>query len=455
MVKQGFGHYNIPQKCVEMSHEWDRFSESNRINGNCHHLWRTQFCKSWTSTRRSCWMCSTPSVERVSILNFSSVETGRASFHESTRRVPQATENMGNGQRHSSYPDEVGACEPRRREATRVSIEIVHEGAQTMGPDNARDFCINGTARVRDVSFPPRCWCGNLERVGRQHEEIMFLDASRAHCQADATSEMATEVPPEDQVTGQDFVGELLKSLCGTRNAAHNLERKWQSLRIEMNFEIGTWSPAIASCRERDVCGFVHGNHFILENQFSGVEGISAQREADSQKKSILGPDDGDDKTVTILNRLVTWVCLFESCNQIEIEADPRHREILLAQMKLAGATAESAATLTAKVQEQTPQILTKLDGDERHCSGARQRKQATYQYNNRIYVRTEWRCMEHAQTFDSFFCRSWQTGGSHFRNKDMWKCHMWTQTAITHDAYLPERERQELIFSWCQLIQR
>ena len=119
------------------------------------------------------------------------------------------------------------------------------------------------------------------------------------------------------------------------------------------------------------------------------MDGISAQREADFQKKSIIGPDDGDDKTVTILNRLVTWVCLIESCNEIEIEADPRHREILLALMKLA-ANAESAATLTAKVQEQTPQILTKLDGDERHCSGARQRKQATYQYNNRIYVRTE-----------------------------------------------------------------
>ena len=120
-----------------------------------------------------------------------------------------------------------------------------------------------------------------------------------------------------------------MKSLCGTRNAAHNLERKWQSVRIEMTFEIGTWSQAIASCRERDVCGFVHGDHFILENPCVAVDGISAQREAD-----------GDDKTVTILSRLVTWVCLSESCNQIEIEADPRHREILLAQMKLAGADA-------------------------------------------------------------------------------------------------------------------
>ena len=28
------------------------------------------------------------------------------------------------------------------------------------------------------------------------------------------------------------------------------------------------------------------------------------------EKRAILGPDDGDDKTITILHRLVTWVCL-------------------------------------------------------------------------------------------------------------------------------------------------
>ena len=51
------------------------------------------------------------------------------------------------------------------------------------------------------------------------------------------------------------------------------------------------------------------------------------------KRKAVLGPDNGDDRTVTIFNRFVTWVCLSESRSQIEIEADPRHREILIAQM--------------------------------------------------------------------------------------------------------------------------
>ena len=37
------------------------------------------------------------------------------------------------------------------------------------------------------------------------------------------------------------------------------------------------------------------------------------------KKRAILGLDDGDDKAVTILNRLVTWVCLSGSRNQMEI----------------------------------------------------------------------------------------------------------------------------------------
>ena len=80
------------------------------------------------------------------------------------------------------------------------------------------------------------------------------------------------------------------------------------------------------------------------------------------KKKAVLDPDDRDDKTVVILNRLVNWVSLSESRNHIEIEADPRHREILLAKLKLDGANTGSVATPAVKVQERTPRVLTKLE---------------------------------------------------------------------------------------------
>ena len=56
---------------------------------------------------------------------------------------------------------------------------------------------------------------------GASARKIIFMDASRAHCQADATSEMEIELPPEEQVNGEDLLGELLKSPYGTREEEH------------------------------------------------------------------------------------------------------------------------------------------------------------------------------------------------------------------------------------------
>ena len=112
------------------------------------------------------------------------------------------------------------------------------------------------------------------------------------------------------------------------------------------------------------LCGFVHGDDFIITGDSMQLSWIESRLNEGLilKRRAILGPDDGDDKTVTILNRLVTWVCLSGSRNQIEIEADPRHREILLAQMNLDRANAKSVTTPAVKIQEWTPQMLTKID---------------------------------------------------------------------------------------------
>ena len=86
--------------------------------------------------------------------------------------------------------------------------------------------------------------------------KTLFLDAPRAHREAGAISEMAIVLPPEKQMKGEDLVGELLKSLYGTRKAAHNWEQKWQRVIIDSGFLIGTWSFATVCYRERELCGF-------------------------------------------------------------------------------------------------------------------------------------------------------------------------------------------------------
>ena len=143
-------------------------------------------------------------------------------------------------------------------------------------------------------------------------ECVMFiLSKARAHCQAEATNEMAIEWLLEEQVKGEGLSGEYFIII------GDSIQLVW----------IG--SPL--------------------------NEGLILKRRA------ILGPDGGDDKTVTILNRLNTWVCLSGSRNQIVIEAEPRRREILLAQMNRDGANVKSVTT-PVKMQEWTSQMLTKSD---------------------------------------------------------------------------------------------
>ena len=89
---------------------------------------------------------------------------------------------------------------------------------------------------------------------------------------------------------------------------------------------IGSRSPAIVCSRERELCGFVHGDDIILTGDSMQLAWIGSRLNGGLILKCrvILGPDGGDDKTVTILNRLVAWVCLSGSRNLIEVEADSR-----------------------------------------------------------------------------------------------------------------------------------
>ena len=140
-----------------------------------------------------------------------------------------------------------------------------------------------------------------LGTSGPSARKIMFLDTRRAHCWADATNEMVVESPPEEQVKGEDLVGELLKSLDGARKTAHNWEKKWQHVLTEMNFEIGTWSSAIVCCCEREVCGFFHGVDFMSVQESMQWAWTASQpsEKLILKKNAVLGPDD-DGKTVNL-----------------------------------------------------------------------------------------------------------------------------------------------------------
>ena len=104
----------------------------------------------------------------------------------------------------------------------------------------------------------------------------------------------------------QDLIGDLSDSLSEIRKELHNWKTKWS--RVFVNHK--PKSSTVVCCRERELCGFVHGDEFIIimgkyvqwiwsESRLK--EGLDFERCADP------GVDDGVDKTGTILSRLATW----------------------------------------------------------------------------------------------------------------------------------------------------
>ena len=130
--------------------------------------------------------------------------------------------------------------------------------------------------------------------------KILFWDASRTHCEFEAASEIAIELPPEEQVKGEDLIGWVTKSSA-------QLGEKVATI-VDSGFVIGIWSPAIVCSRERELCRFVHGDDFIIAGGSVPLALIESRLNKGLilMRRAILGRDEGDDKTVTILHRFVT-----------------------------------------------------------------------------------------------------------------------------------------------------
>ena len=137
-----------------------------------------------------------------------------------------------------------------------------------------------------------------------------------------AASEVAIEPQPDEQVVCQDLTGELSNALSEIRKETHNWKTKWRHVFVNRIPQLST----VVCCHEHELCGFVHGDDFIIAGdsvQLMWIESRLKER-LNFERCVDLGVDDGD-RMVTILNRLVTW------SNQVGIEAVPRHRDILRA----------------------------------------------------------------------------------------------------------------------------
>ena len=165
------------------------------------------------------------------------------------------------------------------------------------------------------------------------NKKLAFFDVSRAYFYAPATRGVLIKLPEEDAVPG--MCGKLKKSMCGTRDAAKNWEAEYQNTMAELGFKAGKATTCALHHEERDMLAVVRGDDITV---LAGQGGVGWVKEHLMSRYNIklsaaLGPGRNDDKSVRILNRIVTW-----TDEGLEYEADQRHAELIVRELDLCGA---------------------------------------------------------------------------------------------------------------------
>ena len=76
--------------------------------------------------------------------------------------------------------------------------------------------------------------------------------------------------------------------------------------------------------------------HLHCHTTYSTLDGATRLKDLITKVKAILGPRANDDRHARVLNRTITWVLQTSTATEcIEIEADNRHRDLVLRQLGL------------------------------------------------------------------------------------------------------------------------
>ena len=167
---------------------------------------------------------------------------------------------------------------------------------------------------------------------GRSHgkggKKMMLLDARKAHLHALATREIYVDLPPELGQGGKCAL--LRRCLYGTRDAPARWEAHAAAELKTFGFIRGI-SNACCFCHgSRDLLCVLHGDDFLFSGSAKDLQWIKSLMENRFLIKmlGLLGGDDGDDRELRALNRVISW-----DAHGISYQADPRHCAILARDM--------------------------------------------------------------------------------------------------------------------------
>ena len=171
------------------------------------------------------------------------------------------------------------------------------------------------------------------EGWGRGEKKLLFVDARKAYFNAEVDRPTYVTLPSE---VGQAWkCGRLSRCMYGTRAAGMRWEETYTQALVRHGFLQGKASPCCFRHPSRDLKLVVHGDDFTILGTDEHLDWFekTIQGEVEVKIRGRLGGGEKDDREIRVLNRIVRWTQA-----GIRIEADPRHVEVLLNQMRLADA---------------------------------------------------------------------------------------------------------------------
>jgi hypothetical protein len=164
--------------------------------------------------------------------------------------------------------------------------------------------------------------------------KVGLIDVKKAYLYAKSRKPTYIKLP-EEFGAPPGMCGKLNVSLYGTRDAASNWEREYTETFQNMGLKQGLSSPCIFRSEEEDITVVVHGDDFTVLSDEIGIEKVRRAMESKYRIKmrGILGRGREDEKEIRLLNRIIRVTPA-----GVEIEADQRHAEIIIEQMKMTGA---------------------------------------------------------------------------------------------------------------------
>ena len=188
---------------------------------------------------------------------------------------------------------------------------------------------------------------------------LIFIDIKKAHFWSPARRRLLVEIPPE-MGCPPGMVGLLKKSLSGTRDAPANWEAAIKDVMLALGFLQAKSNAFLYFHEERNIRIEVHGDDFTGVGPKSELEWFASElKKFCGSTWNSRSPSMSDvSHSITILNRLVTW-----TDRGIELEADPRHVDLLLNEVGC-----EGAKVTTPLVKERAEEALNTEDLDEELC---------------------------------------------------------------------------------------